>query len=102
PRRQLLAKHRPATEVSYPGGMAQASLLRIERMKRMSHSLSRLAPMRWQLASAAAVSALLASAGGMLLGAGPAQAASNLPTISIAATHTSITVGGALQSGGVS
>jgi hypothetical protein len=58
--------------------------------------------MRWQLACAAAVSAMLASAGGMLLGAGPAQAASNLPSISIAATPTSITVGGALQSGGVS
>jgi hypothetical protein len=70
-------------------------------MKRMSDSLSRLAPKRWPLLSALAVSALFASAGG-LLGTGSAQAASNLPTINITATHTSITVGGALQSGGVS
>jgi hypothetical protein len=66
----------------------------------MSRRRSRRAPLRTSvLAAVAAAGALCASAGG-LIAAGSAQAAT-LPTLSLAITPTSITVGGTPQSGGV-
>jgi hypothetical protein len=66
-------------------------------MNRMSPSWSRLAPQK--RVAALATSALLVAAGG-LIGVASAQAAP-LPTLTLALTKTSVTIGGTLQSGGV-
>jgi hypothetical protein len=71
-----------------------------ERINRMSYRLSRLAPRTGAgFVATLAVSAFLAVGGG-LLAAGSAQA-TTLPTLTLALTKTSITVGGATQSGAV-
>jgi hypothetical protein len=68
-------------------------------MKRMSRMLSGPASRRGRLLAVLPAGALIALAGG--LGGGlPAQAA-GLPTVTVSVTASSITVGGALQSGGV-
>lgn len=64
----------------------------------MSHRWTRLAPRRSRTALAAA---LATASLGCLLVAGPAQAASALPTLSVAVTPTSITLGAPPQSGAV-
>jgi hypothetical protein len=67
----------------------------------MSYSWTHLAPRRGAIFVAAALaSASLAIAGG-LLADGSARAASTLPTVTVAISPSTITVGGALQSGGV-
>jgi hypothetical protein len=66
-------------------------------MNRMSFSWSRLAPHK--RAAALATSTLLVAAGS-LIGVASAQAAT-LPTLTLALTKTSITVGGSTQSGAV-
>jgi hypothetical protein len=60
----------------------------------MSYRLSRLVPLRGTLLAG------LLAAGALFACAGIAQA-STLPTVTVAVTPTTITVGGALQSGGV-
>jgi hypothetical protein len=66
----------------------------------MSYRLSPLIPPRaMAVVAISALSALLALAGGLFV-AGSAQA-STLPTVSIAITKSSATIGGALESGGV-
>jgi hypothetical protein len=67
-------------------------------MNRMPYRCSRLAPRRGAVfAAALAVGAALAASG--VLAAGSAQAAT-LPTVTVTASASSITVGGTLQSGG--
>jgi hypothetical protein len=65
----------------------------------MSHSSTHLASSRRMLASTIAVG--LATLAGGAFAAGPAQAASTLPTVTATVSPTSITLSGALQAGAV-
>lgn len=66
----------------------------------MSHRFSRLVPLRGTTRVAALVAGAMFALAGSLISGSAAQAAA-LPTVSVAVTPTSITVGGTLQSGGV-
>src|ERR1700694_3241140 len=76
------------------GGVLNRSATPIERTSRMPYQRSLLA--RW-----GAISAAVVAASACLALASSAQAASTLPTLSLAATASSITVSGSAQSGAV-